>query len=80
MEHALRMTLVADSLSLQFRLPAAGLSSPTARVSAAIAGGVPVVDAVVLTSVWAVSVLRSLSLVSVCGGVWAWAWACLLGR
>jgi len=30
------------------------------------AGGVPVVDAVVLTSVWAVAVLRSLSLVSVC--------------
>jgi len=61
-EHALRMTLVADSLSLQFRLPAPGLAQPTARSSAAIAGGVPVVDAVVLTSVWAVSVLRSLSL------------------
>ncbi len=63
MEHALRMTLVADSLSLQFRLPAPGLAQPIARSSAAIAGGVPVVDAVVLTSVWTVSVLRSLSLV-----------------
>lgn len=60
-EHALRMTLVADSLSLQFRLPPPGISQPVARTSAAIAGGVPVVDALVLTSVWAVQVLRSLS-------------------
>lgn len=63
-EHALRMTLVADSLSLQFRLPPPGIAQPVARQSAAIAGGVPVVDALVLTSVWAVQVLRTLSLVS----------------
>ena len=37
-EHALRMTLVADSLSLQFRLPAPDLAEPVARSSAAIAG------------------------------------------
>lgn len=63
-EHALRMTLVADSLSLQFRLPPPGISAPQARSSAAIAGGCMVVDALVLTSVWAVQVLRVLSLVS----------------
>lgn len=37
-EHALRMTLVADSLSLQFRLPAPDMVEPIARSSAAIAG------------------------------------------
>ncbi|KAG2446125.1 hypothetical protein HXX76_000723 [Chlamydomonas incerta] len=59
-EHALRMTLVTDAVSLQFRLPPPGLSLPTPRSSKAVAGGTPVVDTVVVTSVWAVEVLRSL--------------------
>lgn len=54
------MTLVADSVSLQFRLPPPGLSLPAPRRSRAVAQGLPVVDTVVLTSVWAVEVLRSL--------------------
>lgn len=59
-QHALRMTLVADSVSLQFRLPPAGIAPPTARSSAVIAGGTPVVDCLVLTSVWAVEVMREM--------------------
>eukprot|EP00798_Chlamydomonas_sp_ICE-L_P005818 gene5818-6105_t len=60
-EYALRMTLVSDSLSLQFRLPPPGVDIPAPRCSPAIAGGAPVVDTVCLSSVWAVQVLRSLS-------------------
>ena len=63
MEYALRMTLVSDALSLQFRLPPSGMALPTARSSVVIAGGTPVVDALVLSSVWAVHVLRMLCLV-----------------
>lgn len=59
-----RMTLVTDSVSLQFRLPPPGLALPTPRSSLAVAGGVPVVDTVAATSVWAVEVLRALSRVS----------------
>lgn len=50
------MTLVSDSQSLQFRLPPPGVAVPPPRVSAAIAGGTPVVDTLVLSSVWAVQV------------------------
>ena len=60
-EYALRQTLVADALSLQFRLPPQGIPAPTARKSAAIANGADVVDALVVTSVWAVHLLRTLS-------------------
>ncbi|KAK9844911.1 hypothetical protein WJX74_008601 [Apatococcus lobatus] len=60
-EHALRQTLVADALSLQFRLPPPSLPPPAARSLAHVAGRTPVVDALVLTSVWAVQVLRILS-------------------
>ncbi|GMH36559.1 hypothetical protein BSKO_04427 [Bryopsis sp. KO-2023] len=59
-QHALRQTLVVDSLCLQFRLPPPGIPAPMARSSSAIAGGTPVVDALVVTSVWAVHILRSL--------------------
>ena len=61
MEYALRQTLVADAVSLQFRLPPPGVPAPGARRSTAIAGGAPVVDALVITSVWAVHLLRTLS-------------------
>ncbi len=60
-EYALRQTLVADALSLQFRLPPAGIPAPVARRSAAIANNTAVVDALVVTSVWAVHLLRTLS-------------------
>jgi hypothetical protein len=59
-EYALRQTLVADSMSLQFRLPPPGVAAPLARRSDSIAGGSSVVDALVVTSVWAVHILRSL--------------------
>eukprot|EP00798_Chlamydomonas_sp_ICE-L_P000459 gene459-1865_t len=60
-QYALRMTLVSDSLSLQFRLPPPGVDIAVPRSSPVIAGGAQVVDTVCLTSVWAVQVLRSLS-------------------
>ena len=44
----------------QFRLPPPGVAIPAPRTSAAIAGNTPVVDTLVLTSVWAVQVLRAL--------------------
>ena len=66
MEHALRQTLVADALSLQFKLPPPGEPAPAARSSAAVAAGSPVVDAVAVTSVWAVHLLRTLCQV----GLW----------
>ncbi len=59
-EHALRQTLVADALALQMRLPPPGAPAPAARASAAVAAGAPVVDALALTSVWAVHLLRTL--------------------
>ena len=66
MEHALRQTLVADALSLQFKLPPPGEPAPAARSSAAVAAGSPVVDAVAVTSVWAVHLLRTLCQVGLC--------------
>lgn len=60
MEHALRNTLVADALSLQFRLPPANMPPPTVKSSPTIANGAPTVDALVVTSVWAVHILRML--------------------
>ncbi len=60
-EHALRQTLAADALSLQFKLPPPGLPVPVAQTSPDIAGGTPVVDALSVTSIWAVQILRMLS-------------------
>ena len=60
-EYALRQTLVADAVSLQFRLPPPGVPPPVARRSPAIAHNAPVVDTLVITSVWAVHLLRTLS-------------------
>ncbi len=46
-EHALRMTLVADSLSLQFRLPPPGSAAPQQpQPSVAVAGGAQVWECV----------------------------------
>ena len=59
-EHALRNTLVADALSLQFRLPPSNMAPPAAKATPAIANGAPTVDTLVVTSVWAVHILRTL--------------------
>ncbi|KAL3134023.1 hypothetical protein ABBQ32_008457 [Trebouxia sp. C0010 RCD-2024] len=59
-EHALRQTLAADALSLQLKLPPAGVPPPTAQSSPDLAGGTAVVDTVAVTSVWVVQVLRAL--------------------
>eukprot|EP00210_Caulerpa_lentillifera_P002749 g2628.t1 len=60
-QHALRQTLTVDSLCLQFRLPSPSLPATVARSSAFVAGGTPVVDALIHTSVWTVQVLRGLA-------------------
>ncbi len=60
-QHALRQTLVADALTLQLKLPPAGVPAPVSRSSPTVAGGAPVVDVLAVTSVWAVHILRSLS-------------------
>ena len=52
---------VADALSLQFRLPPPGVPPPLPRSSQEVLGGCPVVDALLLTSVWAVAALRQLA-------------------
>ena len=57
---ALRNTLMADALSLQFKLPPPGADPPTERAAASVAGGAPAVQALVITSVWVVHVLRLL--------------------
>ncbi|KAL3143576.1 hypothetical protein ABBQ38_002373 [Trebouxia sp. C0009 RCD-2024] len=59
-EHALRQTLAADALSLQLKLPPAGVPLPMAQTSPDLAGGTAVVDIVAVTSVWVVQVLRAL--------------------
>jgi len=56
--HALQ---VADALSLQFRLPPPGVPPPLPRASQDVLGGCPCVDALLLTSVWAVAALRQLA-------------------
>ena len=60
MQLALRHTLTADSLSLQMRLPPAMAPPPPAKSAAHVACANWVVEAVAVTSVWAVNVLRSL--------------------
>lgn len=62
--HALRQTLAADALSLQLKLPPAGVPAPLAHTSPDLAGGTAVVDTVAVTSVWVVQVLRALCMVS----------------
>ena len=59
-EHALRQTLAADALSLQFKLPPPSLPVPIAQSSDDIAGGTLIVDALAVTSVWVVQLLRML--------------------
>ena len=59
-EHALRQTLAADALSLQFKLPPPGLPVPAAQSSDDIAAGTPLVDALAVTSVWVAQILRML--------------------
>lgn len=65
MWHVLLLLLqVADALSLQFRLPPPGVPPPLPRSSQDVLGGCPVVDSLLLTSVWAVAALRQLAQVS----------------
>ena len=59
-EYALRQTLVADALSLQFKLPPAGVPWPGAHANPDVAFGAPLVHTLVVTSVWVIQVLRCL--------------------
>ena len=62
-EHALRQTLAADALSLQFKLPPPGVPLPAAQSFQDVASGALVVDALAVTSIWVVHLLRILCLV-----------------
>lgn len=73
-EHALRQTLAADALSLQLKLPPAGVPLPMAQTSPDLAGGTAVVDIVAVTSVWVVQVLRALCMVRHSSKWGAWYW------
>lgn len=59
-EHALRQTLAADALSLQFKLPPPGVPAPVVQSFQDVASGAVVVEALVVTSVWVVHLLRML--------------------
>lgn len=61
LEYAIRHTLVADSLSLQFRLPPPNVKLPQAHSDPRLAFSASLVDTLAVTSLWAVHVLRQLS-------------------
>ncbi len=64
MQHALRLTLASDAQSLQFSCPPPSEQHAIApSVHTAIAANTPTISVRILTSVWAVHILRQMSLV-----------------
>ncbi len=60
-EHALRETLFLDAFNMRVSDPQTAVPAPMARSSAAIAGGGPVHDGVIRSSLWAYCLLRRLA-------------------
>lgn len=58
---ALRATLTCDAVSLRFQLPPHGSQAPEAQASPAVAGGTKTTPALLITSVWVVTLLRTLA-------------------
>lgn len=52
--------MVADAHSLQFKLPPPGVPLPASRINPAVAAGAPLVEALTVTSVWCVQLLKTL--------------------
>jgi hypothetical protein len=61
LEHVLRQTLTADAQALQLKLPPPGTPLPPIQSSRAIACNAPLVEALAVTSVWTINLLRSLA-------------------
>lgn len=61
LEAAVQATLTCDALSLRFQMPPYGTPSPEPRADPAVARGTPCTPIQVLTSVWVVSVLRTIA-------------------
>lgn len=60
-EHGLRQTVAADAQALQFKLPPGDAPLPPLRAVPGVAGGAPVVEALAVTSVWAVQLLKQMA-------------------
>lgn len=61
-EHALRQCLTADAHALQLKVPPVGTQLPTVRSSTAVASGASLLEALAVTSTWAVQVLKLMCL------------------
>lgn len=61
MQHALRQAMAADAQTLQFKLPPAGVPLPPTHMSPGVAHGAPVVEALAVTSLWTVQLLKLLA-------------------
>jgi hypothetical protein len=61
LEAAIQATLTCDAISLRFQLPPHGSAPPQATASPAIAHSTKCIPALITTSVWVVSLLRSLA-------------------
>lgn len=61
MQHALRQAMTADAQTLQLKLPPSGVPLPPTHMSLGVAGGAPVVEALAVTSVWTVQLLKLLA-------------------
>ncbi len=60
-------TMVADAHSLQFKLPPPNVPLPACRTNPAVASGAPLVEVLVVTSVWCIQLLKLLC--QVCMGL-----------
>ena len=52
--------MVADAHSLQFKLPPPNVPLPACRTNPAVASGAPLVEVLVVTSVWCIQLLKLL--------------------
>lgn len=63
-QHAVRLAMAADAQTLQFKLPPPGVPLPPTHMSPGVASGAPVVEALAVTSLWTVQLLKLLAQVS----------------
>lgn len=60
LEHVVRQTLAADAQALQMKLPPPGTPLPPVRNLDTVGGNAPLIEGLLVTSVWVVSLLRSM--------------------
>ena len=61
LQHVVQQTIAADAQAMQMKLPPPGVPLPTVRNSNAIGHHAPLVEVLAVTSVWTVSLLRSMA-------------------